>query len=154
MTLCSTRFSLRYGITGTALNWFRSYFSNRTKSVVINGSASAPSVLTEGVPQGSVMGPLCFSMYTAPLEDVIEKCGISKIIYADDTQIYVSIPKCTSRATVIAQIESCLCQVQEWSLQNSLKLNLGKAEVVHVRPRDKLPSSLSLIFPLCQFLST
>ena len=98
------RFSLRYGITGTALNWFRSYFSNRTQSVVINGAASAPSVLTEWVPQGSVMGPLCFSMYTAPLEDVIEKCGISKIIYADDTQIYVSIPKCTSRATVIARI--------------------------------------------------
>ena len=51
---------------------------------------TAPNVLTEGVPQGSVMGPLCFSMYTAPLEDVIEKCGISAIIYADDTQIYVS----------------------------------------------------------------
>ena len=72
------------------------------------------------------------------------KCGISKIIYADDTQIYVSIPKCTSRATVIARIESCLCKIQEWSLQNSLKLNLGKTEVVHVRPRDKLPSSLSI----------
>ena len=89
-------FSLRYGITGTALNWFRSYFRNRTQSVVINGTSSAPSVLTEGVAQGSVMGPLCFSMYTAPLVDEIKKCGISKIIYADDTQIYVSIPKCTS----------------------------------------------------------
>ena len=59
-------------------------------------------------------------------------------------QIYVSIPKCTSRATVIARIESCLCKIQEWSLQNSLNLNLGKTEVVHVRPRDKLPSSLSI----------
>ena len=110
----------------------------------IKGTASAPCVLSEGVPQGSVMGPLCFSMYTAPLENVIEKCGIGKMIYADDTQIYVSIPKCTSRATVITQIESCLCEIREWSLQNSLKLNLGRTEVVHVKPRDKLQPSLSI----------
>ena len=138
------RFSLRYGITGTALNWFRSYFSNRSQSVVINGASSSPCDLNEGVPQGSVMGPLCFSMYTAPLEDEIEKCGISKMVYADDTQIYISIPKHTNHAQVIAQIESCLCKIQEWSLQNSLKLNLGKTEVLHVRPRDKLSSSMSI----------
>ena len=82
----------------------------------------------------------CVSQCTRlPLEDVIEKCGISKMTYADDTQDHVSIPKCTSRAKIIARIESCLGKIQ-----NSLKMKLGKTEVVHVRPRDKLPSSLSI----------
>ena len=138
------RTSSRYGIAGNALNWFHSYFSNRTQSVLINGTSSVPNVLTEGVPQGSVMGPLCFLMYTAPLEDIIETCGTSKMIYADDTQIYVSLPKCADRATVIAQIASCICKIKDWSLRNSLKLNLGKTEVLHLRSRNKSLTSLSV----------
>ena len=138
------RLSSGYGIVGTALDWFRSYFNNRTQSVVINGIESDPNVLTQGVPQGSVMGPLCFIMYTAPLEDVIEKYGISRMVYADDTQIYVSVPKCTNNSTVIPQIELCLHKIQDWSLKNSLKLNIGKTEVLHFKSRNNSTLPLSV----------
>ena len=61
----------RYGIMGTALNWFKTYFTNRSQCVVINDSLSKPCMPLEGVPQGSVIGPLSFTLYTAPLEDII-----------------------------------------------------------------------------------
>ena len=61
--------------------------------------------ITEGVPQCSVMGPLCFSMYIAPLEDVIEKCGISKMIYymLVILKFMFQYQNVSSRATVIAR---------------------------------------------------
>ena len=49
-----------YGISGTPLNWFRSYLSNRTQTVIINNKLSQPSMLNFGVPQGSVLGPILF----------------------------------------------------------------------------------------------
>ena len=65
------RLSHRYGISGTALQWFKSYYSDRVQSVVIDCVQSELSPFKDGVPQGSVLGPLCFTMYTAPLEDII-----------------------------------------------------------------------------------
>ena len=79
----------RYGFTGSALNWFTLYFKDRSQSVVINDSVSKKHTPLEGVPQGSVIGPLSFTMYTSPLEDIIESHGFGRMIYADDTQVYV-----------------------------------------------------------------
>ena len=53
----------RYGIKGTALNWFRSYLTNRTQSVRIGDSSSSNRTLKYGVPQGSLLGPLLFSLF-------------------------------------------------------------------------------------------
>ena len=80
-----------FGIRGRALDWFRTYFTSRTQSVVIDGIQSSAHTPTCGVPQGSVIGPLIFTMYTAPLEKIIEAHGFSKMFYADDTQIYISL---------------------------------------------------------------
>ena len=55
------------GITGNALKWFKSYMENRTQTVLVKGSKSEPVNLTNGVPQGSVLGPLLFSIYMLPL---------------------------------------------------------------------------------------
>ena len=74
-----SRLSGRYGLSGSVLDWFQSYFSNRSQCVSVDGVKSLPYNPSEGVPQGSVMGPLCFIMYTAPLEDVIESMVSEKL---------------------------------------------------------------------------
>ena len=84
------RLSERYGITENAHKWFKSYLCGRTSSVCINGIRSAPSGQKFGVPQGSVLGPLLFTMDTAPLSDIIASFGSLFHFYADDTQIYLS----------------------------------------------------------------
>ena len=65
-----SRVSNLFGITGTVLEWFRSYLSDRTQFVEVNGVCSAFHILEFGVPQGSVLGPLLYSMYTSPLGEI------------------------------------------------------------------------------------
>ena len=67
----------KYGVTGTVLDWFHSYLSGRTQCVSIDGVKSDPQSLKYGVPQGSVLGPILFSVYTSSLGDIIRKHGIN-----------------------------------------------------------------------------
>ena len=80
----------RYGINGTVLKWFQSYLDNRTQQVIIKDSLSSEKKLLSGVPQGSVFGPLLFSLFFGPL-NVILAHGLKVMVYADDTQLYISI---------------------------------------------------------------
>lgn len=86
------------GIGGTALEWFRSYLSHRTFCVSLGDSAST-APFSCGVPQGSVLGPLLFSLYLLPLGSILRKHGISFHFHADDSQIYVPLKKTVTLST-------------------------------------------------------
>ena len=80
-----------FGIGGKALTWFRSYLLNRTQFVYVENERSSNRCLKYGVPQGSVLGPALYSMYTVPLANVIKQHNMSYHFYADETQIYSSL---------------------------------------------------------------
>ena len=80
-----------YGITGDALDWFRSYLTCRIQRVVIEDTVSIDQELGFGVPQGSVLGPKIYCMYTKPVSDIIQRHGLSHHSYADDTQLYMTM---------------------------------------------------------------
>ena len=82
---------LVYGITGNALDWFKSYLTGRIQRVVIEDSVSVDHELDFGVPQGSVLGPRIYCMYTKPVSDIIQRHGLSHHSYADDTQLYMTM---------------------------------------------------------------
>ncbi len=114
---------LRKGISGTAHQWFESYLSDRSFKVSWRGEVSKSQHLATGVPQGSVLGPLLFSVLA-----FIQKHGFSYHFYADDTQLYLSFhpddPMITTR------ISACLTDISCWMKDHHLQLNLARTELL------------------------
>ena len=141
------RLNSLYGISGSALDWFCSYLSDRSLSVVVNDSASKHSDLSFGVPQGSVLGPLLFILYTKPLSSLISSHSVSSQSFADDTQLYSS--STPDQSLSMAQtIENCIHDVKLWMTDNKLKLNDDKTEALLLTKkkvdRNTLPDSIQV----------
>ena len=124
----------RLGISGVALEWFRSYLSGRTQSVSVENEYSAPVQLKYGVPQGSVLGPLLYTIYTLPLGDLLRDAKVSYHLYADDTQLYLSFDfkDPLSQMECLSKTQRCVSQIKSWMTQNKLKLNDDKTEIMYI----------------------
>ena len=135
------RLSTCFGFSDTALQWIRSYISDREQSVGIDNVTSEPTSLLYGVPQGSVLGPKLFCMYTKPLRHVIIRHGgICYHIYADDCQLYIRIELSAESEPYasITKIQNCIEDIRYWMSCNTLKLNDQKTEVIFFGSRHNL----------------
>ena len=86
-----SRLNSLYGISGDALDWFKSYLSSRVQRVIICDTVSECKDLNFRVPQGSVLGPKIYCMSTMSISDIIAGHGLSHHCYADGTQLYIAI---------------------------------------------------------------
>jgi hypothetical protein len=119
------------GFDGSVLQFFMSYLSDRTQCVKIQNVSSTPSELVFGVPQGSVLGPILFSLYTSLLGEIIRKHNLDYHFYADDSQIYISFNPCQLEAeSAIHRLELCISEIRIWMSSNFLKLNDDKTEFI------------------------
>ena len=133
-----SRFENTFGIRDRALTWFKSYLTNRTQSVAIGDVISADQIMDFSVPQGSVLGPKTYCMYTKPVCDIIRRHGLMHHSYADDTQIYITIkPSTDNWLGAVAKIESCVVDVKSWMERNMLKLNDDKTELIVYTPKNR-----------------
>ena len=119
-----------FGVSGVVLDWFKSYLSDRVQCIKIGSILSDAKKLLYGVPQGSVLGPILFSLYTTPLSKVIQNHpGISIQFYADDTQLYVHLTH-KNAASALDKLSRCLEDIKRWLSTNKFKLNPDKTEFI------------------------
>jgi len=134
------RLSSWFGFDGTVISWLTSYLSSRSFVVSINSTSSAPSPLRQGVPQGSVLGPLLFILYTTPLSSLISDSSVGHHLFADDTQLFISFRAPEFSANIL-HLQNTIDLVSQWMSANLLSLNQSKTEFLLIG----LPAQLSKI---------
>ena len=140
-----------YGIRGLSLDWFRSYLCNRKQYVKVGKGRSNLENISTGVPQGSVLGPLLFVIYT---NDIFRSCRELKLIqYADDTTAYCA------NSNLDQLITSCNRELEalyNWLAANRLMLNTRKCCYVSVWRTPEVPLIINgdaiQIVDHCKFL--
>ena len=141
------RLSSWFGITSTALSWIKSYLLQRSFYVNIDGSKSSSYQLLYGVPQGSVLGPLLFILYTTPLSTVISNSSALHQLYADDTQLFISF-SAADFAHNITHLEQTISNVSDWMSSNFLSLNPSKTEFMIIGLPQQLKKLVSPVIHL------
>uniref|UniRef100_A0A2A4JM54 Reverse transcriptase domain-containing protein n=1 Tax=Heliothis virescens TaxID=7102 RepID=A0A2A4JM54_HELVI len=136
-----------YGFGHDAVEWFRSYLSDRSQFVELHredGSrvSSAPLCVSRGVPQGSILGPLLYILYSADITESFIHCKYH--MYADDIQLYISF-KAEETSVAVQKINEDLQRVVEWSEENSLVLNPLKSKFMVLGSRNQVCTILTAI---------
>ena len=122
-----------YGVRGVALDWFKSYLSQRVQYVEYEGIESEKQYITCGVPQGSILGPLLFLLYINDLANVSEK--IFSLLFADDSNLFLSGK---NPDQLIQQMNIEVSKIIDWLNINKLSLNVKKTHfIIFRRPKIK-----------------
>ena len=136
-TILLDRLNVYYGIRELALGWFKSYLSGRTHSFTVGRILSHPAALQYGVPQGSVLGPFLFSLYTNPISSIIHSHSrINYHFYADDTQLYITLSPANFSHSM-QKLKNCLNNIQNFMFTNKLKLNPDKTKFILIGSQKK-----------------
>ena len=116
-------------MSSTVHCWFSSYLTDRTQSVCQSNVFTTPRTVLYGVPQGSVLGPLLFVLYSAEVGNIIDRRGLKHHCYADDTKIY-SICQPSTSAAVKSDVLDCIEEITAWASSNRLQINPSKSEFI------------------------
>ena len=130
------RLRVSFGLEGPVLSWFNSFLTDRFQSVSFGSSSSDSFHVKCGVPQGSVLGPLLFTLYVSDLIPIVTRHNLSVHMYADDIQIYGSCPP-SSTTVLSSRVSRCLDDVKSWCFSNRLVLNADKSEVMWCSTKQK-----------------
>ena len=128
------------GINGTALSWFTSYLNNRSQRVSQIGITSTSFKLPYGVPEGSCLGPLLFTIYSNKLFEVIKYHLPEAHAYADDTQLYLSFSSdtATNKTDAVIAMERCISDIRTWMRADKLKINDDNNEFMLIGTKQQL----------------
>ena len=124
------------GITGTALEWFRSFITGRTQQVRINGEYSESLDVQFGTPQGSVLGPELFSIYVRNLPEVFGKCSFNSSAFADDSNGRKTFSLSFQYDVLKNDVPNCLDEITKWMNYQFLKINPDKTEILLLYPKS------------------
>ena len=135
----TNRLSDWYGIYGQAQIWFSTYLQNRHQSVIIKDTLSDKVTLSYGVPQGPVLGPVLFTLYTTPISAIISSFDINHHLYADDTQIYMSLSVSNAKES-LKNLQHYVMALSPWMTGSKLKLN-PRENFFSLRPNFSVKNS-------------
>ena len=122
---------LTFGLTGTVFQWFSSYLTDRTHYVSLCNHCSDFAPVHSGVPQGSVLGHILFTMYIKPLSAIIESHSIIHQSFADDLQSQMHA-RPDRISELLHSMQSCISDIEAWASTNMLKLNANKTKFMLV----------------------
>ena len=122
-------------MTPCAIKWFSSYLTNRSQRVRLGESLSQRLPLSHGVPQGSILGPLMFTVYVNDLPSIVHNCKPE--CYVDDSKLYISF-SVNKLDSVIDQVNKDLDQICHWCCRNYLLINPEKTKVLVLGTRQRL----------------
>jgi hypothetical protein len=128
--ILAKRLDHSFGIRGQALAWFESYLNGRKQSVMIEESTSSECDLPYGVPQGSILGPVLYCLYTKPVGKILKSHGLDYHCYADDAQAYTMLESLEDWPATANTIRNCMQEYETWMMRNKLKLNPEKFEFI------------------------
>ena len=131
------RLNQTYGIGGTVLHWVRSFLSGQVLVVHFAGQHSKESPLLYGLPQGSVSGPILFSLYTADVVRIAQSFGMCIHCYANDLQPYVHCHVGDAEVAA-ARLLACISAIDKWIRSNRLKMNPDKIQFIWLGSRQQL----------------
>ena len=137
-----TRLSSTFGLSDTALNLIASYLTDRSQYITVGEHRSSPAPLSTGVPQGSVLGPLLFTLYTTPIGQILSNCSVSFHLYADDTQLYISFSSSDSTSN-LSVLSSTLDIIHSWLTLNRLTVNPSKTEFLLIGTNQQCSKIIS-----------
>ena len=118
-----------FGISGNLLQWIKSFLSNRQQKVLANGVESSWSRVISGIPQGSIMGPVLFTLF---VNDLPEKISSLISMFADDTKLYLPLTSDNSTDELVADLN----YLQLWAEQMQMKFHPSKCKVMHLGKKN------------------
>ena len=125
----------KYGLKGTKLQWSTIYLNERTQVVTINGKMSNTKLIDKGVPQGSILGPLLFTIFINDFLSCLSNAFCN--IFADDTMIGVSDKSITN---IQQLLRNAVNEAIKWFGQNRLTLNISKCNVLIISNKNIVDS--------------